>query len=316
MIHRLFRMALVLAITVIAGLPCAAEVTARRGDDGVTIEIDGRLFARYLPDFNGTPIVWPIIGPNEQPVTRAHPMGEAPGEKKDHPHHRSLWFTHGDVNGLSFWHKETIRHREFVEITSGSEAVVVTTNDWLAPDGKRVCEDRRRLGFGADGQDRWIDFDVTVTASDGPVRFGDTKEGTLGIRVAGSMKVDAQPAGRILNSRGETDQEAWGKPAAWVDYTGEVDGKTVGIAILNHPSSFRFPTYWHVRTYGLFAANPFGMHDFQGTDQVDGSHTLQSGQTMTLRYRILLHQVDSPPDVESQAARIAEVFAGYAKEAK
>ena len=316
MIRLLFPMALVLSITTAAGLLEAAEVTARRGDDGVTIEIDGQLFARYLPDFNGTPIIWPIIGPTEQPVTRAHPMGETPGEKKDHPHHRSLWFTHGDVNGLSFWHKETIRHREFVEISSGSEAVVVTTNDWLAPDGKRVCKDRRRLGFGTDGQDRWIDFDVTLTASDGPVRFGDTKEGTLGIRVAASMKVTSEPKGRILNSRGETDEEAWGKPAAWVDYTGPVDGKTVGIAILNHPSSFRFPTYWHVRTYGLFAANPFGLHHFQGTDQVDGSHTLKSGQAMTLRYRILLHQVDPQAEVESQAARIGEAFAAYAKEAK
>jgi hypothetical protein len=240
-------------------------------------------------------------------MTRAYPMAEQPGERKDHQHHRSLWFTHGDVNGLSYWHRETTKHRAFLRIESGPSAVIATRNDWLDPDGKKVCEDERTLTFGTDGDARWIDFDIIVKATEGPVKFGDTKEGTFGVRVAATMKVDADPGGRIVNSEGLTDKDAWGKAAAWVDYHGPVDGETVGIAILNHPSSFRFPTHWHVRTYGLFAANPFGLHDFQSSPLVDGAHKLAQGETMTLRYRVLFHRGDE------KVGKIAEAFGAYAK---
>lgn len=286
----------------------AVTVKATPSEKGVRVEIDGKLFTEYVKDFNGTPICWPILGPTGKPMTRAYPMGEAPGERKDHPHHRSLWFTHGDVNGLSYWHRETIKHREFVKIESGPQAVIVTRNDWLAPDGGKVCEDQRSLRFGTDGEARWIDFEITLKASEGKVKFGDTKEGTFGVRVPGTVKVDAEPGGRIVNSEGQVDREAWGKRAAWVDYHGPVDGQTVGIAILNHPSSFRFPTYWHVRTYGLFAANPFGLHDFTGSREVDGSHTLSGGETMTLRYRVLFHRGDE------KSGKVAEAFAAYSRE--
>jgi hypothetical protein len=286
-----------------------AEITVKRCPEGAEVKIDGELFARYLTDAKGTPAVWPIIGPTGKPMTRAYPMAEDnPEERKDHPHHRSLWFTHGSVNGLSFWHRETIKHREFVKLEGGERGVIVTRNDWVDGQGRPVCEDERALAFGTDGKARWIDFDITLKALDKPVTFGDTKEGTFGVRVAGSMKVDAKQGGHIVNSLGQTDQEAWGKNCQWVDYHGPVDGKTVGIAIFNHPSSFRFPTYWHVRTYGLFAANPFGLHDFEGNRKVDGSATIKPGETMTLRYRVFLHLGDE------EEGEVARAYAAYAKE--
>src|SRR6185295_2116583 len=116
------------------------------------------------------------------------------------------------------------------------------------------------------------------------VVFGDTKEGSFGVRMASSIRVDSKQGGEIVNSDGLTNQAAWGKPAAWVDYHGPVDGQQVGLAILNHPSSFRYPTYWHVRTYGLFAANPFGLHDFTGSAQA--AYVLPANQSFTLRYRV------------------------------
>ena len=299
----------VVAILGAAG-PSMAEVTAEQSGDKVVVKIDGESFAEYVPDFHGTPIIWPIIGPTGKPMTRAYPMGEGPGEKQDHVHHRSLWFTHGDVNGLSFWDRETIKHRRYVKVESGAQAVIVTENEWLAPDGKRQCEDQRTLTFGTDGDARWVDFDITIKASDGVVKFGDTKEGTFGVRVAGTMKATSDPPGRIVNSEGQTDGDAWAKKAAWVDYQGPVAGEIVGIAILNHPSSFRFPTYWHVRTYGLFAANPFGLHDFVRGQQVDGSHTLNPGETMTFRYRVLFHRGDE------KVGKVAEAFADYSKQVK
>jgi len=291
----------------LAGGVAKAEVTAEKAPGGVVVQIDGQPFTEYLVDWNGTPILWPVIGPTGKPMTRAYPMGHAEGEREDHPHHRSIWFTHGDVNGLSFWHVETIKHRRFVKIESGPQAVIVTENDWVDSEGKKQCEDTRALTFGTDGQSRWIDYDITLRAADRPVTFGDTKEGTMGVRTAATMKVDAKLGGRIINSEGQTDKEAWGKRAAWVDYHGPVDGQTVGIAILNHPSSFRFPTYWHVRTYGLFAANPFGLHDFLKPENVDGSATLAPGESFTLRYRLLFHKGDE------KEGNVAEAFQKYSR---
>ena len=292
----------------------AAEVTAERSPRGVVVKIDGQPFTEYVVDCGVKPtlgpILWPVIGPTGKPMTRSHPMAEGPDERKDHPHHRSIWFNHGDVNKLSFWHVEAIKHREFLKVQSGRQAVIVATNDWIGPGEKKVLEDQRSLAFGTDGDARWIDFDLTLKATNGPVRFGDTKEGSMGVRVAGTMKVDAKLGGKIVNSHGQTDKDAWGKEAAWVDYHGPVDGQTVGLAILNHPSSFRFPTCWHVRTYGLFAANPFGLHNFKGSDELDGSHTLADGQSIALRYRILLHRGDE------KEGKVAESFAAYAEEEK
>ena len=170
----------------------------------------------------------------------------------------------------------------------------------------KVCEDQRRLVFGVDGPSRWIDFDITLKASQGAVTFGDTKEGTFGIRVAQTITVDAKQGGHIVNNKGQTDVAAWGQRADWVDYYGPLMGKTLGIAVLNHPSSFRFPTYWHVRTYGLFAANPFGVHDFTGKGS--GTYTLPAGQSLHLRYRVIFHQGDE------KEGKIAEAFGKYAAE--
>lgn len=290
-----------------------ADVTAERSQNGVIVKIDGQLFTEYLIRSGAKPVLWPVLGPTGRPTTRAYPLGKLPNEREDHIHQRSIWFTHGDVNGVSFWHEMagggTIQHREFVKVASGPQAVIVTRNDWVAPDGKKVMEDQRALTFGRQDDTRWIDFDITLKATDGPVKFGDTKEGTMGVRVAETIKVDAKQGGRIVNSEGQIDKDAWGKPAAWVDYYGPVDGETVGIAVLNHPSSFRFPTYWHVRTYGLFAANPFGLHDFKGKD-ADGSYTLPAGESIALRYRLLFHKGDE------KQGKVAEVYARYAKEAK
>ncbi len=289
----------------------AAELTAEKTPQGVRVAIDGQPFTEYLTQSGAKPILWPILGPTGKPMTRAYPMGEAPNEKKDHVHQRSLWFTHGDVNGISFWEESakggTIRHRRFVTIQSGPQAVVETENDWLGPKGQKVCEDRRRLTFAAQGETRWIDFDITLAASAGPVKFGDTKEGTFGLRIAETMKVEAKRGGRIVNSEGATDDKAWGKRAAWVDYYGPVDGQTVGIAVMNHPRSFRFPTYWHVRTYGLFAANPFGVRDFTGGKGGDGSYTLPAGQSISFYYRVLFHKGDE------KRAKVAGAYEAYAK---
>ncbi len=293
----------------------AAPFEVKKSDDGVEVWQNGKLLTRYVKKSKTKPILWPLHGPHGSEITRAYPMRKAgEGERGDHPHHRSFWFDHGDVNGVSFWHENegagSIEHREFLKTTGGDTAVITTRNDWVTPEGKTVCSDVRTLTFGVDEGMNYIDVDVTVTAK-GDTVFGDTKEGSFGVRTAGTMKVDSKLGGTITNSEGQTDKGAWGKPASWVDYVGPVKGNTVGIAILNHPSSFRYPTHWHVRTYGLFAANPFGLKDFYGkASGKDGTHKMKDGETFTLRYRVLLHKGDT------KSAGIAEAFKRYAQVAK
>ena len=276
----------------------AANFEVSQEEDGVTVKLDGKLLTRYVVKSGSKPILWPLIGPTGDEITRQYPMRKAlPSEKSDHVHHRSFWFTHGDVNGISFWHEDPgktgdIVHREFVKVSGGQQAQIITRNDWIGPKKKRHCEDIRTLTFGVDNGNVWIDFDTTVTASDGDATFGDTKEGCFGVRVAGTMKITSKLGGKIINSEGHTDAGAWGKAAAWCDYHGPVNGKHVGVAILNHPQSLRYPTHWHVRTYGLFTANPFGLSYFEKKPRGTGDLVLKKGESFSLFYRVLLHKGD------------------------
>ncbi len=315
---------LVMTLAVLAASAGAIVATGdgvqiEQKDTALDVTVGGKLFTRYVFAGAPKPYCWPVIGPHGDAITRAFPMQKIDGEKHDHPHQRSLWFTHGIVNGVDFW-AETEKsgkqvHRKFELVESGEKVGRVrTVNDWLGPDGKKVCEDTRELRFyapaGSSDTTRVLDYDMTVRATEGPLTFGDTKEGSFGVRVATSMDVDQpnkKPGGKITNSRGEIDAKAWGKPAEWVDYSGLVNGKMVGVTIMNHPSSFRHPTHWHVRTYGLFAANPFGLHDFYNDKTKDGSHTVPKGESITFRFRVVFHA----GDVES--AKLADGYAKYVK---
>jgi hypothetical protein len=278
-----------------------AAVTVEKGENGATVKIDGQPFTEYLTKAGHEPALYPVIGPTGKPVTRSYPF-TPPGETKDHPHHQSFWITYGDVNNVDFWTSNRtddkadtgphIKHREFAKIANqGETAEIVTHNDWMNG-AERICEDERKFVFGSGPNDsRWIDCTIKITATDGDVTFGDTKEGAFAIRVADSMRVEAKTGGKIVNSEGKTDDATWGQPARWVDYTGPVDGETVGIAMLTHPSSFRPTPRWHVRGYGLFAANPFGQRDFPNPDAAEqGPFTLKKGESLTLRYRVVLHK--------------------------
>jgi hypothetical protein len=285
------------------------------------VKIDGELFTEYLTKAGQSPSMWPIVGPSGKRMTRSFPVGpRQAGESEDHPHHQSLWFTHDQVNGANFWAANVndsngdqgphIVHRELARLESlGSRAEIVTRNDWMNGD-KRICEDERTIVFGArENGDRWIDFTISIKATDGDVTFGDTKEGTFGIRVPDSMTLLAARGGTIVNSVGQTDSDAWGLPAEWVDYNGPVDGETVGVAIFSHPKSFRPVPRWHVRDYGLFTANPFGQLEFPHPELAkQGATTIKRGESLRLRYRALFHRGNT------EAADVAVAFQEFARE--
>ncbi len=297
-------------------LPTASSQEAQgirfRPRDGrnLIVKIDNQLLTTYRVDAGPKPFFFPLNGPSGESHTRAFPMEKVPGEDRDHPHQRSCWFTFGNVNGVDFWSEEkgagTIRETERKIVVDGLVlGKLRTRDDWRATDGRKICEDLRTVTFYRTKGYRLIDFEIEIHATDGDVTFHNTKEGMFGLRVASSMDVDKKTGGRITNAEGLTDNKAWGQASPWVDYVGPVQGKTLGIAILNHPQSFRYPTTWHVRTYGLFAANPFGWREFGRSE--NGDYTLPAGQKVRFGYRMILHEGDT------SSAGLPALFEAYAK---
>jgi hypothetical protein len=291
----------------------AAGVNITDTGEKLRIEVGGQPFMEYWYRDVAKPYLYPVLGPSGLPMTRNWPMKAVADEEKDHQHHRSIWFTHGAVNGQDFWSEEPkagkIVQEKFTQVKSGNQVGVIRSrNKWAASDGATVCTDEQTIRVYHRPDVRMFDFEITIHASHGPLTFGDTKEGTLGMRVAETMRLKGKVGrGHIVNSEGVRDDATWGKRAAWCDYYGPVEGQTVGVAIFDHPQNLRHPTWWHVRDYGLFAANPFGIHDFEKKPAGAGDYTLAAGKSLTLRYRFVLHKGDE------QQGRIAELYREYTR---
>lgn len=294
--------------------PASGVIVERVGTEDLDFRINNVVFTRYDTRTGpNKPYFYPIWGPDHKRMSRRYPFETIAGESHDHPHQRGLWFTHGSVNGVDFWSQEanagTIKHLRYEDVESGPiYGYFRSADDWLKKDGTKVAEDRRegRIYNTRDG--RLLDFSVTVMATDGPVVFGDTKEGSFGIRLPDTMRQDKMGDGHILMSNGLKDQATWGKKAEWVDYSGTTEGSVMGITFLDNPKNLRHPTTWHVRDYGLFAANPFGLHDFDNdkANPHKGDFTIPAGGSQTFSYRIFIHK--GPAD----GVELASVWAAYA----
>lgn len=254
-----------------------------------------------------TPFLWPLKAEGGVGVTRNYPMGTDEPASEDHPHHRSLFLTYGDVNGYDHWHNETIRTRK-VETGKGEDhAWIRLHNEWLNREAEAVLRERQELRFyDTPAAARTIDVMSRLEAAYGDVRFGDDKEGLMAFRIR--PEIQGNRAGVLTNAEGEQGEaNVYGKPSPWMDYSGPIEGHGMrGIALFDHPDNFRHPTFWHVRDYGLAAANPFGARSVGGEDR-DGSHTLSEGDSMTFVYRILVHSGDA------RDARISRHYRRFAE---
>lgn len=282
-----------------------AQISLHQQDDRLRVLIDQELFTEYRSD-RKVPCLYPLVSPSGSGLTRHYPLDEAaPGETTDHPHHVSMWFTHGLVNGVDFWaqhlkRKGHIVHKGFGPKSSESRTVNgVTSNtatfsvDLSWEEGETVhLTERRTYTITARANTRLVDVTSVLTAASGDVVFGDTKEGSSALRLAPTLRLKGTVAkGSILNNNGQTNAKCWGQRAAWVAYSGpDPSGKPAVVAMFDHPSNLRHPTWWHARDYGLLAANPFGRHDFERKNDAHlGDYTLNDGESLTLRYRVLLH---------------------------
>ena len=309
-------------------LHAAAAVKLTRADDRVRVEIDGQLFTEYIFKGAQKPYLYPVIAADGTPMTRNYPMkSDVAGEVKDHPHHRSLWFTHGEVNGFNFW-AESAGAKQGRIVNTGVEqsvqngvGVIRAHNEWVGPDGVVQLTDDTTIRLRGAAEGRYLDYEVTLKAPAGkPVVFGDTKEGSMAIRLplwmtpphsysdGANTRVKHEGLGIIINDAGVTNTPTWGKKSAWVDYYAPKDGKVYGVAMFDHPGNPRHPTWWHVRDYALFAANPFGKHDFENLkgEPKAGDMTIPAGGSVTFRWRFFFHQGDE------KTAKIAERFKDYA----
>ena len=263
-------------------------------DGKVVVTIGDKLFTEYRYRGHKKPILYPIIGPHEIEMTRNYPMkAGVKGEANDHPHHQSLHYNHGRMNGADFWHgrgNAQIVHTSLPQCEVVDDAAIITSeNSWNQGD-KVICTDTTTIRCGVTKGGRYIDFSITIHASQGDLTMGDTKEGTMSIRTHPALRLQGSVAkGKAINSEGVVGKPIWGKAAKWVDYYGPINDKTVGIGIFDHPTNPRHPTTWHARDYGLITANPFGYSHFKGKGN-DGSMKIKAGESVTFTYRFLFHE--------------------------
>ena len=275
------------------------------GETGVQLKDEAETIVVTLNDRHFTtfryaktqfrPYFFPVHGPNGREVTR----GETSEISTDHVHHRSLYVAYGEVNDVDLWgeggNSGKVVPQNFTQKQGGAVVGrIYTENSWQTQAGDVLMTDNQNFRIYNLPEDATIlDLDLRFIASTGDVHFGDTKEGgIITVRVHPSM--NASDGGKIENAFGGINQpETWGKRANWCDYSGVVDGTPVGIAVLDHIVNPRYPTYWHVRNYGLMGTNIFGGGTFESDPSKDGSYTLKQGEEMRFRFRVLIHAGDA-----------------------
>jgi Methane oxygenase PmoA len=302
----------------------------------VDVFIDGQPFTAYIwPEKLAKPVLYPLRTAKGTVVTRGFPLEPRLGERVDHPHHAGLWFNYGNVNGFDFWNNSeaikpedapkmgTIRHRAITLAKGGRDQGELEVDaDWITGKQQIILKERTRFVFRGGADFRSIDRITTLHALGDKVVFNDDKEGVLGMRVARALEAPSEKAevftdatgrpttvakmdntgvnGVYLTSEGKKGDAAWGTRGRWCNLSGAIGGEPVTITILDHPTNPGFPTYWHARGYGLFAANPLGQKIFSnGKEELNFS--LAPNQSVTFRYRILISSEILTPDKSESA---------------
>ena len=323
------------------------QVVHRKDKKRVDVFIDGALFTSYLFSEEGStlkkPILYPLRTASGIDITRGYPYEQRAGERVDHPHHVGHWLNYGDVNGLDFWNHSdstpedrknrmgTIVHRAVHKTEGGhNRGVLEVEMDWLKPDGSVILTEFTRFVFKKSDNKRMIDRVTTFTAPNEDVAFTDNKEGMVAIRVTRALEHPSDDAvlltnetgapmdekvfdntgvsGQYLSSEGISGTKVWGTRAQWMILSGIVQDENVSVAIIDHPANPGYPTYWHARGYGLFAANPLGQKVFsKGEEELN--YQLKKGDSMTMQYRIVImsNEADPTHTVETLSKAFSEV---------
>jgi len=302
--------------------PLKIEKKDFKNGNSISIIQEGKIWTEFrYGDFKtaNRPFLYPLIVPSGVGVTRNYPMKEVKGESQDHIHHTGVWTAWGKVNRTDNWaygKKKGRQKVKSIQIKSyGVFGEIKAVIEWVKADGSPQLQEKRKITIFNTKNARLIDFDIHLTAAYGKIKLKDTKEGGfLSVRVATPM--DVRNGGKIQQSTGaisehkgkDSEKKVWGKRAEWCDYSGIIDGKEVGVAILDHPDNPIHPTYWHVRNYGLMTANPFGISYFKGGFFKRGTLKLKKNESIQFKYRLIAH------DGDAEEAKIAQHYEAYKKQ--
>jgi hypothetical protein len=297
------------------------QIVPNEAERKADILIDGKLFTSYRwPENVYKPVLYPVLTSAGTEITRGFPLNPRLGEQVDHLHQVGIWLNYGNVNGLDFWgngHRGVrepnggeIRHLSIERMQSrNGEGILVSSSNWLTPDGSVLLEEKTEFHFLARGAIRIIDRISTLTAKDTAVVFSDTKEGMFGIRVARQLEMPSRSkvilidssgnpsktrdtlnlgvTGNYLSSEGLQGDAVWGTRGEWMNLSGIIGNEKISVAVCDHPKNPGYPTYWHARGYGLFAANPLGWKDFtKGKEEFN--FTIPAGKSEKFRYRVVI----------------------------
>lgn len=322
----------------------ADDVSIAVGKDAIEFKVGTGVAAKYaIAESVAKPYLYPVLAPNGVGVTRAWPVEKGlPGQATtDHVHQKSVWFCHGDVipeglelkvktadphgKGVDFWSEARTaagpRHGTIRCVKVGepkthakNHASVETHNEWLTPDGVKIMDEVRVIHFIEGTEGRTFAFEITLKAPVYPITFGDTKEGSFGIRVHDALRPTEKTGATVTTAEGKViappvkdNMTIWGHPAAWIDYSGAVADKEVGIAVFDHPSNPK--ANWHVRAYGLNGANPFARKQSGFPSQKDATEPLKiaKGGELKLKYGVYAHTGDV------KSGKVAEAFEAFKK---
>ena len=315
----------------------ALDLKVNEAEKKVDVMVDGKLFTSYIyPDEIKKPVLWPLMSPAGNMLTRSFPLEDKEGDRADHPHHVGVWLNYGDVNGLDFWNNSeaiapekrdgygTIFHRSIEKAESGKgSALLETSAAWESPDHIVMLEEQSSFSFIASENMRIIDRTTTLKAVIDEINFTDNKEGMFAIRVARELELPTEKPTNLVDSHGNVTRvelmdntlvkgdyrsadgvegkEVWGTRCRWMKLASEINGEQVALVIIDHPSNVGYPTYWHARGYGLFAANTLGQKVFsEGENELNFS--LKKGESVSFKYRLVVAAEDLSDDQINQLA--------------
>jgi len=307
------------------------ELKVNGAEKKVDVMVDGKLFTSYIyPDNVKKPVLWPVMSPAENMLTRSFPMVNKEGDRTDHPHHVGIWLNYGDVNGLDFWNNSeaippekrdgfgTIYHKSIDKVENGTGTAQLSTSAvWKSPENRAMLDEHTSFNFMALGNVRIIDRTTTLKALVEKVEFTDNKEGMFAIRVARELELPSEKPTNLMDSHGNVTRvekmdntnvkgnyrsadgvegkEVWGTRCRWMKLASEIKGEPVSLVIIDHPTNVGYPTYWHARDYGLFAANTLGQKVFsEGKNELNFS--LEKGESVTFKYRLVVASQDLSDD--------------------
>ena len=296
------------------------KVLSDPGHRSVSVTVDGKPFTTFIySDTLEKPVLYPIYAADGQLITRGFPLNPRPGEPVDHPHHLGLWFNYENVNGLDFWNNSYAIpaakksqygwiHTDKVKTTNGPNASIDFDARWTDQAKHTLLTEHTRYIFNASTTLRVIDRFTTLTAST-DVSFPDAKDGLLGLRVTKELQIPSNTPGEFvddkgnitkvaagntpdingnyLTSEGKTGDSAWATRGTWCMLYGKKQDDTLSVVIIDFPGNPGYPTYWHARGYGLFAANPLGQKVFSKGTQTLNFH-LAKGESVTFHYRVVI----------------------------